>query len=170
MRTTGGKIVTHYTNDKRIKGDEDLMPALGQFVQDRSVESFLEAQRAFQKACISWSMWRNHCSEVINAGLLTMDDIAYSNCLPWRTASKSSFGDTVSKNAAKLYAYPLIDELQPRIVVAMGKTAAKILALGGGDFPDLIVWNRSQAPMLAVREERAATAEKIGSILRQVAT
>lgn len=154
-------------NNKRTRHDEILMPRLRQFVLDREAQSFLEAQRAFQTVCSSWPMWRRHCSAVIGAGgFLTMDDIAYSNCLPWRTASESAFGGSVSLRAAEFFAYPLIDELQPRTIVAMGKKAASILAIGGRSFADLIVWNRSQAATSPVLKERALAAERIRYYLR----
>jgi hypothetical protein len=106
-------------------------------------------------------MWSRHCSEVIGAGLFTMDEIAYSNCLPWRTASESNFADTVSAQAAKLYAYPLIEELEPRVIIAMGKKAARILAIGGKRFERLIVWNRAQVATASVMSERVVAAAEI---------
>jgi hypothetical protein len=57
------------------------------------------------------------------------DEIAYSNCLPWRTASESGFEDCVARSAVELYVQPLIEELKPAAIVAMGKRAASILAL-----------------------------------------
>jgi hypothetical protein len=153
------------SSNSRSRGDEVAMPALHRFVRDRSASSFLEAQRVYQKVCESWPIWRRHCSQVIGAGLLSMDEIAYSNCLPWRTASESAFDDTVALKAAKLYAYPLIAELNPRIIIAMGKKAAKILALGGTRFANLIVWNRAHAPTPPVLQERAAAAADILRIL-----
>jgi hypothetical protein len=152
-------------NHARTSGDEVMMPPLHKFVVDHSVNSFLEAQRAYQVVCESWPMWKRHCSEVIGAGRLRMDEIAFTNCLPWRTASESKFSDQIAKKAAKLYAYPVIEELKPKVVIAMGKCAAKILSLGGQDVPDLIVWNRAQAATQAVLRERAETAARILNVV-----
>jgi hypothetical protein len=156
--------------DKRTRGDEIAMPALQRFVQYGSAASFLASQHAYQKVCESWPMWRRHCSEVIGAGLLSMSEVSYSNCLPWRTASESGFTEAVAERAAKLYAYPLIDELEPQVVIAMGKRAAGILALGGRSFTNLVVWNRAQAATLPVLKERAAAAANILRVLGRTAS
>ncbi len=155
--------------DRRNPEDEVMMPALHRFVVERTHESFLEAQRTYQQVCQSWRVWRVHCSEIIRAGHLSPDDVAYSNCLPWRTASKSGFDETIKKKAATLYAYPLIDELRPRLIIALGKKVASILSTGGRSFPNLIIWNRAQASTPAVLQERSMTAAQIRRILGQVA-
>jgi len=152
-------------NHARNSGDEVMMPPLHKFIVDHSVNSFLEAQRAYQIVCESWPMWKRHCSEVIGAGRLRMDEIAFTNCLPWRTASESKFSDQIAKKAAILYAYPIIEELKPEIVIAMGKRAAKILSLGGQNVPGIIVWNRAQAATLSVLRERAETAARILNVV-----
>jgi len=138
-----------------------MMPALHHFASDASVVSFIEAQKAYKSVCQSWSVWQRHCSEVIGAGKLSLEEVAYSNALPWRTASESNFDDAVGTKAAKNYVYPLIEELQPRVIIAMGKKAAKILGLGGKSFPSLIVWNRAQVATASVQQERAEAAKQI---------
>jgi len=145
----------------RSRQDKSMMPALHRFAADLSAESFVEAQKAYKTVCQSWSVWQRHCSEVIGAGRISLEDVAYTNALPWRTASESNFDDAVGEKAAKNYAYPLIEDLQPRVIIAMGKKAAKILGLGGKAFPNLIVWNRAQVATPSVQQERAAAAKKI---------
>lgn len=146
---------------KRTAGDEIAMPVLRRFFEERSEVSFSMSQHAYKGVCESWPMWRRHCSEVIGAGRLLMDEVAYTNCLPWRTNSKSTFSDDVGRRAAQSYAYPLIDELNPKVIIALGKRAASILKLGGRDFEDLIVWNRAQAATKEVIADRTATAARI---------
>lgn len=145
----------------RTAADARMMPALAEFAADPTPERFVAAQRAYRTECVTWPVWRRHCAEVIGAGKLSLDDIAYGNCLPWRTASNSAFSDAVAERAATLYARPLIAELQPKIVIALGKKAAEILRTTEGAPPDLIVWNRAQAATAAVIAERAATAAAI---------
>ncbi|MBX7123949.1 MAG: hypothetical protein K1X42_17620 [Opitutaceae bacterium] len=146
---------------KRSHQDDKMMPALHRFAVDLSVASFKEAQCGYKSVCQSWWIWQRYCSEVIGAGKLTLEDIAYSNALPWRTHSESNFDDAVGKAAATSYAYPLIEELRPKVIVAMGKKAAKILSLGGRSFPNLIVWNRAQVATPSVQQERAAAAKQV---------
>ena len=149
----------------RSRQDNTMMPALHRFAADVSITSFIQAQKAYKSVCQSWPIWRRHCSEVIGAGKLSFEDIAYSNALPWRTASESNFDDAVGKKAAKNYVYPLIEELQPRVIIAMGKKAARIIGLGGKSFPNLIVWNRAQVATSSVQRERTTAAEQIFNII-----
>jgi len=149
----------------RSRTDARMMPALVQFAQHPSHESFIRAQQAYKVECQTWHIWKRHCNEVIGAGKLSLEEIAYSNCLPWRTDSDSAFGDAVGERAATLYAHPLIEELRPLIVIAMGKTAANILRCTGKQLPHLIVWNRAQAPNPAVLEARDAAAAEVFHVL-----
>ncbi len=152
-------------NDARAPGDEKMIPVLFEFAEHPSPASFLTAQDAYREACRSWPIWSRHCAEIIGAGGLSLDEVAYSNCLPWRTESKSKFADSVAERAATLYVQPLIEELKPRVIIALGKRAAEILYLCEKTLPTLIVWNRAQAATAAVLEERSATAARIFAIL-----
>jgi uracil-DNA glycosylase len=98
---------------------------------------------------------------VIGAGKLSFEEIAYSNCLPWRTGSKSNFADEVADNALKFYALPLIQELTPRVIVAMGKRAAAILETADREIPEVITWTRAQAATESVKRERVDSAARI---------
>jgi hypothetical protein len=70
-----------HQNDARSAGDARLMPALHRFVVERTPEAFIAAQAAYQTACQAWPVWKRHCAEVIGAGRLSLDDVAYSNGL-----------------------------------------------------------------------------------------
>tara|TARA_R110002096_G_C14368404_1_gene704641 strand:- start:89 stop:781 length:693 start_codon:yes stop_codon:yes gene_type:complete len=152
-------------NDVRHASDEKMMPALIEFAKNPSPNSFEEAARAYQEACESWPIWKRHCSEIIGAGCLTLSQIAYANCLPYRTESCSGFSDDVAERAANLYAYPLIEELHPKVVVALGKRSAEILGFCKKLIPNLIVWNRAQAATAKVLEERSRAAEELFALL-----
>ena len=145
----------------RTAADERMMPALIQFASAPSADNFIKAHAAYQAECETWHVWRRHCAEVIGTGKLSLDQVAYSNCLPWRTGSESTFDYALAARAAMLYALPLIAELKPRLVVAMGKRGAEVLRAGGGPLPKVIVWNRAQAATKAVIQERSSAAAKI---------
>lgn len=147
--------------DRRDPRDEVALPALSLFLESRTEASFTAAQEAYRSVCEGWPIWKRHCSEVIGAGGLSLDQIAYSNCLPWRTGSQSNFADAVAENAARLYVKPMIDDLRPSVVVALGKGAARVLALGGLLTNEVIVWNRAQAPTKPVLQERTAAAHRL---------
>ena len=94
-----------------------------------------------------------------------MEDIAFTNALPWRTASKAAFGKPTARRAAELYTQSVILELQPKIIVAMGKRAAEMLDYAGLMSPFVVVWNRAQARSQQVAAEREAAAAKFGQLL-----
>ena len=147
-------------NDRTLR-DARMMPALTLFNDDPTEAHFAAASDAYKAECQKFAMWKRHCSEVIGAGKFSFEDIAYSNCLPWRTASESRFDATVANRASQLSVRPLIEELSPNIVIAMGKKAADILEMSGFSSANVIVWNRAQAATAAVKRERADAAARI---------
>ena len=137
-----------------------MMPALYSFAGHPSPETFRKAQSAYRAVCQSWPVWGQQCSALLSSVGLSSDQIAYSNCLPWRTASQSAFVDYVAERAAALYAIPLIEELKPTIIVAVGKKAAAILGYSKVTLPPVVTWNRARALKASVvREREEATAQ-----------
>ncbi len=152
-------------NRMQTAGDARMMPAHHRFAQSPTDLNFVAATLAYKLECQGWPMWKRHCAEVLGAGKLSFDQIAYANCLPWRTQSESGFDDVVAERTAKLYLRPLLEELNPLLVVAMGKRAARILAMIGPEVPEAIIWNRSQAATASVKLQRAEAARFIFDIL-----
>jgi hypothetical protein len=148
-------------NDVRTSEDERMMPALRNFSRNPTEENYTDASCAYMAECQRWPLWKRHCAEVIGAGKLEFDQIAYSNCLPWRTASKSDFEDFVARKAAELYVRPLIDELKPSVIIAMGKRASYILNMTGFSPSKIVTWNRAQAARAAVLRDRALAATRV---------
>jgi uracil-DNA glycosylase len=83
-----------------------------------------------------------------------MEDVAFTNALPCRTRSQSAFSTRVAKDAAKLYVRPVIDELSPKIIVAVGKRAGEIVVLAQRSSDRVVVWNRERALRPSVIEDR----------------
>ena len=145
----------------RHKHDALMMPLLERFVENSTEENFALACQSVRASCEQWPLWRRHCSEVIGAGKLTLDDIAYVNCLPWRTDSKSAFSDSVAEKSIEIYLQPLFRELAPRVTIALGKRAAAILRLKDFALGKCIVWNRAQALTQNVKADRIRAAKEI---------
>lgn len=156
--------------DKRDPRDESALPALERFVKERTQQSFAFAQRAYQDVCPGWSIWRQHGLPVIAAAGLNLDQVAYSNCLPWRTKSESGFATPAARTSVELYVQPLLRELMPRVVVALGKKAARVVDLIRPLDAEVIVWNRARAPTKAVIAERAAAAARLSALFGRAAT
>lgn len=154
-------------NEQENSGDEVMMPLLKKFVEEPTPANFRQAQQAYQKVCVDWDIWKTHVTKILKAGRLNSDEIAYSNCLPWRTKAEATFNEDVAENAALFFAYPLLDELKPQLIIALGKKAAEILQNNGRSFSDssLVVWNLARAATPAVQKEREAAGQKIASLL-----
>jgi hypothetical protein len=149
-------------NHIRSREDAQMMPAITRFAARPTEENFAGAAAAYMSVCQKWPVWKRHCSEVMGAGKLSFDEIAYSNCLPWRTESRSGFSEDVAIRAAECFVRPLIEELEPSLIVALGKTRVpSILSETGLSLPRVIVWNRAQAATGSVRQARAIAAREI---------
>lgn len=151
---------------ERSQGDQIAIPALQEFVEKRTPETFLAAQCAYRRVCQGWAIWGRQCDELLRAGGLEMEDVAFTNALPWRTASQSAFSPAIARRAGLNYAGPVVRELKPRLIVAVGKKAATILAYAGMLSDAVVVWNRAQAMQPSVIAERKAAAEKFARLLR----
>jgi len=148
-------------NEFRTPQDEEMMPKVIDFANNPTEDNFKKAMWAYKEQCLRWKGWWQRCAEVICKSELSPDEIAYSNCLPWRTASGTNFSNEVAEKTAKFYARPLIEELDPCLIVAMGQKAALILRMTGISLPKLITWNCSHALKESVKLERASDAKEI---------
>lgn len=154
------------SNDGRTPEDGRMMPQLRAFAAQPTPESFVAASRSYCEACVKWPIWTRHCAPILKSGRLDFSEIAYANALPWRTASQAKFDADVAANAALLFAGPLINELEPKVVIALGKRASDVIG-GTVHFPaKIFVWNRAQAATSAVVADRERTARAIMDHLR----
>jgi hypothetical protein len=148
-------------NHIRSSEDVRMMPAITRFAESPTEENYAGAVAAYMSVCQNWPFWKRYCSEVMGAGRLSFDDIAFANCLPWRTESGSNFSENVSIRAVEFFVRPLIQELEPSIIVALGKTRVpSILSRTGLSLPKIIVWNCARALTSSVKQERAMAARE----------
>jgi hypothetical protein len=154
-------------SDIRTREDKIMMPLHRRFAADPSARNFEAATAAYKTACQRWHVWTHHCAAIIGAGKLSLEEIAYSNCLPWRTASKSEFSGSAARKAIELYVLPLINELRPKVVIALGKRASRILESFPAKLPHVITWNRAYAATAAVKKERAVSAASVFKALNR---
>jgi len=152
-------------DDVPTPADARMLPALEAFANAPTPERFARASSAYMAECQRWPVWTRHCKEVLGSGGLSFDQIAYSNCLPWRTDSESRFANEIALRATELYVEPLIAELKPKIVIALGKRAATMLTKHNHPSYESVVWNRAQAATPNVIAERAAAAARIFAVL-----
>jgi hypothetical protein len=151
--------------DVESEGDKVMMPKLRAFTRTPGPLAFVATQSTYRSVCEKWPVWGRHCSVLLTQLGLSIDQIAYSNCLPWRTESQSMFANSVAERAATLYVTPLLQELQPSVVVAVGKRAAEIIKLTRMALPPVVTWNRAQALTVAVAREREEAAAELKRLL-----
>jgi len=153
------------TRAQRNAGDARTMPALEAFVKNPSAKNFLVAQQAYRTVCEQWRMWGHECSELLRRTNLSLDEVAFTNALPWRTATTSSFHKSVSQKAAMHYVRPYLGSLRPRILVAVGKKANECLGFINGQSARVVVWNRGRAATKSVIAEREAAVSALLALL-----
>lgn len=150
---------------QRNSGDARTMPTLEAFAANPTPENFRVAQQAYRAVCEQWRMWGHECSELLQIARLSIDEVAFTNALPWRTASTSGFHKSVSRNAAMHYVRPYLEELRPRVLVAVGKKVSESLAFINGLEAGVVVWNRARAARKSVIAERDIAAKTLLSLL-----
>jgi hypothetical protein len=155
-------------DDRRERGDAKQMPALHSFLRRRDELSFIGAMTAYKAVCETWHVWR-HCRPWMTTANLNLENIAYTNLLPYRTESKAKYSALVAKKSLDEYVIPLVTELKPKIVVALGKrrpfeelSTKKLLRTS------IFAWNRAQALTPDVIKERSETGQAILQEFRRV--
>lgn len=103
--------------------DQRSLEALRRFRDEPTPSNFPAAQAANRIALESWREESRHWKHLLQEASLTFDDIAFSNCLPWRTKG-NEFPAQIQVNAAYHYVWPLVEELNPRLVICFGRDAA----------------------------------------------
>ena len=151
----------------RNAGDEAVMPYLSSFVEHPTPENFLLAQQAYQRSCQGWLLWGRECNELLAAAGVSMNDIAFSNALPWRTKSESGFKVAIERRAAENYLAPLLDDLKPKVLVAVGKKVSRMLGNIGRIDASVVVWNRERALRPSVIQEREQAAMQFARLIFQ---
>lgn len=148
--------------NRRKAGDELQMPHLERFANNPTESNFERAQEAYLRACQNWGIWGRECNELLSIANLSLSDVAFSNALPWRTKSGADFGRAIELATAERYVKPLILDLKPNILIAVGIKVRKMVEDAG--FSPHVVWNRARALTPSVRAQREAA----GNLFRQL--
>jgi hypothetical protein len=154
-------------NDTRTPQDWQMMPAIRNFAENPTEHNFEKAAKAYMLVCSGWAFWKRRCAEMLDTNgvdpeRLSFDQIAYTNCLPWRTHSGTDFSIDVDEKAANFYVRPLIEELEPGLIVTLGKRAASILHMAHPRSSiEQVYWDFAHAAKAATRQRRADAARII---------
>ena len=139
-------------NDTRTPQDWQMMPAILNFAENPTEHNFEKTANAYMLVCSGWAFWKRRCAEMLDTNgvdpeRLSFDQIAYTNCLPWRTHSGTNFSKDVDGKAANFYVRPLIEELEPGLIVTIGKRADSILTMASPKSSiERVYWDFALAP------------------------
>lgn len=158
--------------------DRASLCALQAFQAAPTPSRFLEAQAANRLALEAWRDENRHWRTLLGEAGLKFDDIAFSNCLPWRT-KKDKLPSRLQLHAAAYYAWPLVAELKPRLVICFGCNAAQVFEprprrvprsidvppRPPTPLPPHVVWRRDRNKTADIERKQARTLEEINSVL-----
>jgi len=164
--------------DKVKERDQPSLDALRSFRDEPTPGKFLAAQAANRIALESWRDENRHWKHLLARTSLTFDDIAFSNGLPWRT-STNELSSQLQLHAAAYYAWPLVKELAPRLVICFGCNAAQVFEprrrrvrhpkdVRHGPpqpLPPHVVWRRSRKRTAEIERQNASALAQINATL-----
>lgn len=115
---------------KRTPEDEELLPLIEAFRNSSAAEAswrFDAMSSNYRVQMQTWNLWRIF-HPVLEACGKELEDVSFLNCFPYRTA-----GDRMPHAAALRASWtkiiePLLAELRPSILVALGKKAGGVAA------------------------------------------
>lgn len=164
--------------DKVGKRDQWSLEALRRFRDEPTPSNFLAAQAANRVALEGWRDEYLHWELLLAGTSLTFDDIAFSNGLPWRTAT-NALSSQLQLRAAACYAWPLVRELDPRLVICFGCNAAQVFEprrrrvrhpkdvrhQPTQPLPPHVVWRRSRESVAEIERKNASAVAQINATL-----
>jgi hypothetical protein len=121
--------------DSRSPSDAVMFPALYKFIEAPNHETYAGAMAAQMRAFPSW-LASKELGPVLDQEGVALDDIAYINASPYRAGNGTAQDvfRTVwrKKRAATNWVSPMLSALQPKILIAHGVEAARILQFANG--------------------------------------
>ena len=117
-------------SDSRSARDAAMFPALYEFVEAPSHETYAKAMSAQMAAFPLW-LASKEIGPILDAEGLTPNDIAYINASPYRAGNGTAndvFGTVWRKRAAAAkWVGPMLLALRPAVIIAHGIGAARII-------------------------------------------
>jgi hypothetical protein len=114
---------------RRTAEDEVFFPlleALRGANPDDSLHQLDALSAAFPAIVRGWNLWRI-LGPTIDAAGSSLDEIAYLNCVPYRTRGDRMPRVSAQRAAWELTTQPILESLQPRLILALGKKAGGVL-------------------------------------------
>ena len=113
----------------RTPQDERLIPLIHKFVSsdDSSVVSSFDAMSENYSGLVqTWNLWRIFRPTIEACGY-AIDQVCYLNCFPYRTAKDAKPAAQALGHSWQKIVVPLLNELNPSMLVALGKKAGSVV-------------------------------------------
>lgn len=114
----------------RTPQDAELIPLLQAFVQAEGSEVATTFERMcsnYARQVGTWNLWRI-LHPTLQACRCTLDEVCYLNVFPYRTAKDARPSQSALQASWNLVIQPLLAELKPSMLIALGKKAGDVAA------------------------------------------
>jgi hypothetical protein len=129
----------------RTPQDNEIVPRINAFVTAKPAvlsETFQDMCESYSTQVQSWNLWRI-LLPTLKACNTELEDICYLNLFPYRTARDARPSLRALNTAWISIVKPLLQSLQPTVLVALGKKAGKIAESVHSAPPELFVVPRT---------------------------
>lgn len=112
----------------RTPQDQELIPLIQEFLcasPESVTSSFRRMSASYRTQVQTWNLWRI-LGPTLEACHTNVDDVCYLNIFPYRTADDAKPIQLALQNAWIKIVAPLLDQLQPGRLVALGKKAGDV--------------------------------------------
>jgi len=113
----------------RMPQDCTLLPLIERFMQSpngRAAQTFSEISDSYLAMARTWNLWR-FLGPAVEACNIDPEAICYLNCFPFRTRKDAlPFTHALRESWQRLMT-PLLAELQPKVLVVLGKKAGNVV-------------------------------------------
>lgn len=145
------------TYSTRTSQDSELIPLIERFV----ASSGAQLRPAFERMCASyaaqvqtWNLWRI-LQPTLQAACIRLEHSCYLNVFPYRTAKDALPAVSARQTAWREVISPLLTQLNPSIVIALGKKAGRIAQALHIEPPRLFVVPRTIGDTYISQDARA---------------
>ena len=113
----------------RTAQDSQLLPLIELFLESDKAsiqDRFLVMSENYSAQVKTWNLWRI-LYPVLQACNRQLEEVAYLNCFPYRTSGDRMPEARAIRNSWSMVVAPLLSELKPSIVIALGRKAGRVV-------------------------------------------
>lgn len=114
---------------RSVPSDEEFYSLLKAFRECKPTQAAVRFNRVnaqFASTLLSWNLWRI-VEPTLDAANVSLSEIAYMNAVPYRTRNNEMPKANAREAAWQLVTGPALEALQPKMLIALGKKAGRIV-------------------------------------------